>query len=270
MQYDQSQGMIWLYSPHWKEQGVTAAFSTRVGGQSQEPYSSLNLGLHVGDEESIVISNRENWLKALGLRESAQPCCAEQVHGCRVAVVTGEDAGKGYRKYGESLPQTDAMITNVKNLPLMTFYADCIPVFFFDPVQRVIGLAHSGWKGTADRISAHTVEALINNYDCSASDIEVIIGPGIGRCCYEVDERVAAVFRKEFADHQQLLYPKNQDQHWQLDLKSTVKLTLIQAGVHPEKIEDVGICTSCRRDLYYSHRGEGGRCGRMGALIELG
>lgn len=266
----QKDGLTWLYSPVWEAQGVTAAFSTRWGGVSLPPYQSLNLGLHVGDQAEIVRNNRQHWLEALGLSEHDEPCCAEQVHGTVIKPVTSENAGCGYLIYGDALPGVDGMITKQRKLPLMTFYADCLPVYLFDPKQRAIGLVHSGWKGTAGRISAGAVEMMADEYGSDPGDIQVIIGPGIGPCCYEIDDEVASIFRKEFAEYRQLLYPKTQVEHWYLDLKAAVKLTLIAAGIKEEAIEDTGICTCCRQDLYYSFRGEQGKCGRMGALIELG
>lgn len=185
-------------------------------------------------------------------------------------VVSAADAGRGFEDYSQSLPDIDGMITNVPRLPLLTFYADCLPVYLFDPVKRVIGLVHSGWKGTAARISARAVEKMAAEYGCQATDIKAIIGPGIGPCCYEIDETVASIFRKEFAELPQLLYSKNQEQRWQLDLKTAVERTLIAAGLKADQIEDVGICTCCNRELFFSYRGEAGCCGRMGALIELG
>ncbi|MGE5455291.1 MAG: peptidoglycan editing factor PgeF [Methylocystaceae bacterium] len=267
MLYRQAQGLTWLYSPTWEEQGVTVAFSTRAGGASGVPFKGLNLGLHVGDDQDQVRLNRQHWLQAMTINE--QPCCAQQIHGTQVAVVTGEDAGQGYLNYRDSLPGVDGMVTNTSQLPLFTAYADCIPVFLFDPQQRVIGLLHSGWQGTAGRISQRAVELMSLTYGSRPQDIQAIIGPGIGPCCYQVDTRVATIFRKEFAEHRQLLYPKNQDSYWYLDLKRAVQQTLIASGLDANAIEDASICTCCRRDLFYSHRGEQGKCGRMGALIEL-
>ncbi|MGE5381584.1 MAG: peptidoglycan editing factor PgeF [Methylocystaceae bacterium] len=270
MLYRQANGLTWMYSPTWLAQGVTAAFSTRRGGESPIPYKSLNLALHVGDQADTVIKNRQHWLAALRLADHADPCCAEQVHGTVIKRVTSDAAGRGYWEYGEALPGVDGMITNESKLPLMTFYADCLPVYLFDPKRRAIGLVHSGWKGTAGRISAGAVKMLADEYGSDPADIQAIIGPGIGPCCYAIDDGVAAIFRKEFAEHGQLLYPKNQKGQWYLDLKSAVTLTLIEAGIKEAAIEDTGICTCCRQDLYYSYRGERGNCGRMGALIELG
>jgi YfiH family protein len=246
------------------------AFSTRLGGESEYPYSSLNLGLHVGDQETVVLRNRQLWLRALGIEAHHEPCCAQQVHSNQVTVVSKEQAGKGYREYSSALDGIDGMLTSEVNLPLLTFYADCLPVFLFDPIQRIIGLIHSGWKGTAGRISARAVAMMAADFGSLPADILAIIGPGISRCCYEVDAPVADIFRKEFAEPEQLLYSKNQETNWQLDLKRAIQRTLTEAGLLPSNIEDAGICTSCRRDLYYSYRGEAGRCGRMGALIELG
>lgn len=268
MLYRRQHGMMWLYSPLWEEQGVKAVFSARYGGESVVPYQSLNLGLHVGDNLQTVRNNRQKWLAAL--RTSGQPCCAEQVHGTEVVSVDASQAGRGLFDYSDALPGIDGMLTDQPGLPLLTFYADCIPVYLFDPRQQVIGLVHSGWKGTVGRISARAVEKMVQDYGCKPANILAIIGPGIGRCCYEVDAAVAEPIRKEFTEVSQLLYPKIQEDRWDLDLKQAVHQTLVEAGLSDLSIEDTGICTCCRRDIYYSHRGEQGRCGRMGALIELG
>jgi YfiH family protein len=269
MMWDQVErhGLQQIVVPEWERQGVVHAFTTRTGGFSRGNFDSLNLGLHVGDDPETVIANRRLVTDSLGIDLTAT-VTAEQVHGNRVAVVTSRDQGRGAESYQDSIPGCDALICDQPGVILMEFFADCIPVYFFDPVKRAVGLAHCGWKGTVQGMAARTALAMAGAYGCRPGDIQVFIGPGIGPECYQIDEdrkdRVEQVFT--FTDR--IIYPLEKRQYrW--DLKLTNRLVLQELGIPEENISTCGLCTNCHRDSFFSYRGANGTTGRMAALIGL-
>ncbi len=259
------QEIAYLTIPHWAEEGVVIAFSARHGGVSQPPLDSLNMALHVGDEQELVWLNRQRFIELWDLRLEQMVCC-QQVHGSQVACVSSDMAGLGAKDYLTSLTEIDAMATNESDIILATFYADCLPVFFYDPQKRAVAIAHSGWKGTMGKIVSNTVNTMIQAYGCKAENLEVFLGPGIGPCCFQIQadlaQKVAAVF-PEF----DVIIDRNREFFWDLSLSN--RKILQQAGIDPQKIIDCGLCTSCNTDKFFSHRRENGKTGRMMAAIGL-
>ncbi|MGE5391603.1 MAG: peptidoglycan editing factor PgeF [Deltaproteobacteria bacterium] len=252
--------------PKWSRQGVKAGFTSRQGGCSQPPYQSLNLGLHVGDQAERVLFNRRALAGAFGSSLGDMVCC-QQVHGCKVALIDRDMAGLGSEVYGSALPGHDAMICNTPGLLLATFYADCFPIFFFDPVQRAVGLAHSGWKGVMCRIAARTVEEMEQHFSSRPEDIQVLIGPGIQRCCFEIGDELFDKVRQEFSSIPDIIYSNDNGYRW--DLPETIRQTLYRSGISENNLLSCDLCTSCRTDLFFSYRQEGGVTGRMAAVIGL-
>ncbi|MGB8956596.1 MAG: peptidoglycan editing factor PgeF [Tumebacillaceae bacterium] len=247
--------------------GIVARFTERTGGRSESPYTSLNVGLHVGDVDEHVIQNRERVAEEIGIPLDRW-VAGDQVHGSTVTVVTEDMRGRGARTLESLLPATDALITDVPGLALTTYAADCAPLLFADPVRRVVGAAHAGWKGTVAKIAGKTVRALVDTYGCDPADIRVTIGPTIGACCYEVDDRVEREVRAAFAEHEELL-ESNEKGRWQFDVPLANEKALLEAGVRPEHIERLDRCTSCCVDRQFSHRREQGRTGRHAGVIAL-
>lgn len=253
--------------PEWSANGVTSAFTTRFGGLGSVPYESLNLGLHVGDDEKTVTANRSLVANDLGF-DLHDMVCAEQVHGNRVAVVGDKDRGRGTLQYCDALSGFDAMVTNCPGIFLTEFYADCIPLYFFDPVRRAVGLAHSGWKGTVLGIAAATLNTMRELYESDASDIEVFIGPGVGPECYIIDDRRKAEVERVFTFAEQIIYPIDK-QGYKWDLHTTNHLLLRELGIRENHILTCQLCTSCHQDLFFSYRADGGTTGRMAAILGL-
>jgi YfiH family protein len=251
---------------HFTDAKIKHGISTRLGGVSPEPYKTLDLGLHTGDEKSAVLENRQRFFQALELDFSRAVAC-EQVHADKIAVVTEFDAGKGAKVYEEALKGIDALITNVRDLPLILFFADCVPVLTFDPVHRAVGVSHAGWKGTVAKIGQKTILAMQQHFGTKPEDCLVGIAPSIGPCCYEVDDVVAEKVKAEFPYWQDLLTPKGA--RWRLDLWKTNKRQLEDIGVTPENIVVSQICTSCNKELFFSYRAEHGITGRIAAVISL-
>jgi YfiH family protein len=247
---------------------IIARFTTRLDGVSEAPYTSCNLGLHVGDNPEHVVENRARIGAALGIPLEAW-VAGDQVHGATVTVVTEELKGRGARELASLLPATDALVTDVPGIGLTTYAADCVPLLFAAEDVQAIGCAHAGWQGTVKKIAANTVRTLAAEYGADPAQIKVWIGPSIGPCCYEVDERVAEQVRDAFpADHPQLLTP-NANGRWQLDLWLCNVLALQEAGVRLTNIRREDACTSCRVDTYFSHRKEAGKTGRHAGIIAI-
>jgi polyphenol oxidase len=177
----------------------------------------------------------------------------KQVHGDNIiAAQGGAGASKG-------CPDADAYITDEKNLPIAIRTADCVPVFIFDPLRRVIGLAHAGWNGTAKMVAVKTVQKMREKYTSQPSNLKIILGPSIRECCYQVGLEFRDYFPAHVQDRGGFLYA---------DVISANRVQLLQAGVRPENIFDSGICTCCSKD-YFSFRREGTNAGRMISLMML-
>lgn len=246
---------------------VKHGFTSRLGGVSQPPFHTLNLGFTVQDAPEKVVENRRRAARAVGF-PLEDLVALQQVHGDRVAVVAAEHRGRGALTYETALPGTDAVITNVPGVPLSTYHADCVPVIFLDPVTPAVGLAHAGWKGTALKIAAKTLLEMKKYFGTRVEDCLVAIGPSIGPCCYEVDRPVRDAFGQAFA-HGEAFFRAAGQGKWHLDLWEANASALEEAGVPRDHIFTSRLCTGCQRDLFYSHRKENGLTGRMAALIML-
>lgn len=246
---------------------VRHGFSTRKGGVSPIPYHSLNLAAHVGDALENVRQNRLLFSSVLGMTADHW-VTAQQVHGTQVRVITTEDLGRGALDYAGALRDTDALITREWEVPLATFYADCVPVFILDTVTPAIGLAHAGWKGTVGKIPAKTLEEMSNSFGTKPKDCLVGIGPSIGPCCYEVDKVVAEKVEQAFEKGGELLIPAGEGK-WLLDLWQANRQELLKAGVLEKNITVAGLCTCCNPEMLFSYRAESGVTGRLGGVIAL-
>ena len=259
-------GCDYLTITSWQAKGVDFLFTGRNGGKSREDFASLNLGLHVGDAYEDVISNRQKAMLLLG-QDLKVLVTAEQIHGAKVLPVKRKDRGKGAFQQATALPETDALITDQPGVWLALFFADCIPLGFFDPVTKAVGLAHGGWKGTRQGIAVKTVEAMQAAYGTQPQDVQVVIGPGIGFCCFEVQAELAEQIKTEMPAMSECV--RQDGLSWFWDLKETNRKLLLQAGVLMENISDAKCCTACETDKFYSYRKENGRTGRMAAIIGI-
>lgn len=237
---------------------VAHAFTTRRGGVSRPPYNGLNMAFHTGDNPDAVRENRRRVGAALGIPMESW-VAGDQVHGCAVHVATATDAGKGAYDQESALPQTDILITQTPGIMLASFYADCVPVVLVDPVSRSLGIAHCGWRGTRLEAPKLAVAAMSAYFGAKPGDIQVVIGPSIGPCCYEISPALASEFREQFGPDTVL--------GRQLDLRLANRRTLMGAGVKAENIHTAPWCTCCQSELFFSHRASGGHTGRMAALL---
>lgn len=247
---------------------IKHAFSTRLGGVSTGIYSSMNLNDDRGDDPEAVRENFNLVARALDT-ECSRMVLSDQAHTSNVRVVTEKDAGKGLVKE-QDYRDVDGMITNVPGLMLVTSHADCVPLFFVDPVHKAIGMTHSGWKGTWKRIGRVTVEKMRESYGSDPKDIIAVIGPSICQDCYEVGEDLLSAFREEFTEQQcQAVFRPGKPGKYQLNLWQANRIILEEAGLTPKHITISGLCTSCRSDLLWSHRKTKGQRGGLCAFLEL-
>lgn len=241
-------------------------FSTREGGLSNTPYKSLNLGIKTKDDLGVVVDNTKRLCEAVGVDFEAL-VVSDQVHEDTVLIVTEEDKGKGFARERD-YRDVDALITNVSGIPLISYYADCVPLFIVDPIKGVVALAHAGWKGTVLKIGNKTIAKMIEVFKSRVEDIIVVIGPSIGQCCYEVDESVINKFNTNFTDTSSFVIPKDNGKYM-LDLSSANSLALKEIGILDRNIVLSQLCTGCDRTLFFSHRMEGPYTGRMASIIQL-
>jgi YfiH family protein len=244
---------------------VSHGISTRVGGVSTGVWASMNLGFHRGDVESNVTANFRGFTAGLGI-PLENTIFSNQTHETYLRRVYASDIGKGIGP--SDIRETDGLYTNEPGAALVTFYADCVPLLFLDPVKRVIAAVHSGWRGTAAQIGRIAVEALNREFTCDPKDILAGIGPSIGPCCFEVDSPVAAEFLQNPAWVPYVDGPYG-ERKYKVDLWAVNKQILESAGLLPENIDCEPVCTCCHEDLFYSHRRDGGKRGSMAAIICL-
>jgi len=237
--------LAWLEPPQPLAGIGRLVMTTRRGGISQPPYESLNLGQHVGDVGERVRLNRRSIFSAIG-RDLSEPVTAEQVHGTAAQVVGPLHAGTRWERSEKSLAGTDALVTATRRLPLMIQVADCVPVALVCPDRQVAAVAHAGWRGLAGGVLENTLAAMKRTWGSMAEDMVAWIGPAIGSCCYEVGPEVAEAFPHA-------LRAGEGDRSF-LDLRSAVQTRLAAAGVLEENLTGLDLCTSCRDDLFFSHR----------------
>jgi YfiH family protein len=255
---------FFTYDSFSQQGGVSCVTTTRAGGLSTAPFESFNLGLRCEDDEDAVIDNRAQ----LSLVTRAFPdllTFGRQVHGAGVTVVTGELIGSGALDADSAIADTDGMVTDIPDVPLVVLVADCTALSLYDPIKEVIGVAHAGWRGTVAGIAAVTVKTMDEAFGTRPSDLIAGIGPSIGPCCYEVGGEVADRFRDDCPGT--VIEQGSGAAH--VDLWKANALQLSIAGVRQDRIEVAGLCTSCHRDEFYSHRAENGRTGRFASLIML-
>lgn len=232
---------------------------TRHGGVSPHPWKSLNLGGTVGDDIKNIIENRRLLFDSINLRVDSL-FDVWQVHSD--IVITVEKA----RGLENDPVKADAIITNNPQVTLFMRFADCVPVFLYDPVRRVVGMVHAGWEGTVRKIASITVQAMEEQFECNPQDMLAGIGPSICVRHYEIKQDVANQVKMAFGSESSSILKENSNKLY-FDLWSANELVLQNAGV--KQIEVAGICTACNLEDWYSHREENGITGRFGAILAL-
>ncbi len=247
--------------------GVRHLFSTRMGGVSEGIYSSMNLSFSRGDAPEAVMENYHRIAEVMD-SDVNHIVCSDQTHTVNIRYVTMADAGKGVT-VSKDYSDIDGLITDEPGLCLATFYADCVPLYFVDPVKNVIGLAHSGWRGTVERMGEHMVNAMVERFGCNPADMIAAIGPSICQNCYEISEEVAVRFKEGFWKDKEVLIHGKEPGKYQLDLWKANEEILIHTGILPENIDVTDICTCCNSEYLFSHRASHGQRGNLGAFLML-
>lgn len=262
-------GVVYLTFPKLEETGVVQhLFSTRAGGVSRGIYASMNLSYTRGDEKEAVDENFRRIATCMGC-EPADMVCSDQTHTDNIRIVTAEDKGKGVIR-PKDYRDVDGLITGEEGIVLCTFFADCVPLFFVDPVKRAIGLTHSGWKGTVQKIGKKTVEEMQKSFGTDPQDVHAAIGPSICQDCYEVSEDVAEAFRKAFREELwDSLFYETRPGKYQLNLWEANRQILLESGILEQHIEVTDICTCCNPEFLFSHRASHGQRGNLGAFMRL-
>lgn len=247
---------------------VHHGFSTRLGGVSQGRYASMNLSFTRGDDEAAVRENYHRIAKSIGVK-CENMVLSQQTHTTNVRVVTEKDKGKGIVTPLD-YTDVDGMVTNIPGICLVTFYADCVPLYFVDPVQKAIGLSHSGWRGTVGKIGKETIRKMEEQYGSDPKDILAAVGPSICKDCYEVSEDVILEFQKNFRErYWKDLFYRKENGKYQLDLWKANEIIFKESGILPEHIAVTNVCTHCNSEILYSHRTSGDRRGNLAAFLAL-
>lgn len=244
---------------------INHAFSTRLGGVSEGEFTSMNMAFNRGDNPENVTENYKRICKSAGFDFDSLTASAQD-HNTFVRAVTSENKGVGIYK-PRDLHSVDALVTNEKGVTLVTYYADCTPLFFVDTKQKAIGLAHAGWRGTVGRIGEKVVKKMTELYGTNPADIIAAIGPAISVCCYEVDKPCADNFYAlSDLDSSRFVFPKENGKYM-IDLLETNRQILVAAGVKNENITVSDVCTNCNSELLWSHRATKGKRGTMSAFM---
>ena len=268
--FDEMESAVpYLSFPMFRDTGlVTDGFSTRLGGVSEGCFSSLNLSFDRGDDRAAVAENFRRMGEALGVR-CEDMVLSQQTHTTNIRIVTDEDRGKGITRERD-YTDIDGLITNVPGICLVTTYADCVPLYFLDPVKKVIALSHSGWRGTVGKIGKKTVELMHDNFGSDPADILAAVGPSVCQDCYEVSADVTDRFKEVFdrSAWDELFYEKP-DGKYQLDLWKANEKIFLEAGIRKDHIAVTNVCTHCNSGILYSHRAMGDKRGNLCAFLAL-
>lgn len=274
----------YLTFPKLQNTGIVEhLFTTRMGGISKGIFSTMNLSFTRGDDTEAVFENYRRIGKVLGC-DVSNMVLSQQTHTTNIRVVSRVDCGKGIVRERD-YTDVDGLITDEEGIALVTFFADCVPLYFVDPVHHAIGLAHSGWKGTVAQMAVCMVKKMQEKYGSSPENLITAIGPSICQECYEVSEDVAVQFQRVFTESceeinqicDKIGYQKNscvvapgkEPGKYQLDLWLANVLLLNRAGIMPEHISVTDICTCHNPEYLFSHRASAGRRGNLAAFLML-
>ena len=255
--------LIYYTIPDFDKAGmVKHCFTTRHGGVTADPdIGSMNLGFHRGDDRENVLENYRIICDEIGT-DCTRAVLSNQVHDDKIHFVKEEDAGKGIYKESD-IKGIDALMTDVPGIPLVTFYADCVPLYFLDVKHKAIALAHSGWKGTQKRIAVKTIESMKDAFGTVPGELLVGIGPSIGVCHFEVGKEVYDCFEGYSG------VAKISGGKYYVDLWHVIIAQLMQCGVSDGNITLADMCTYCMNDEFFSHRVQGNNRGNMAAILCL-
>ncbi|RSK26952.1 peptidoglycan editing factor PgeF [Bacillus sp. HMF5848] len=258
-----------LTIPHWSKlkENLVTGFTTKHGGFSKSYYTSLNVGLHVQDRDIDVIKNRirvaenvnfpfEKWI------------FADQIHKNTITKITQDHKGAGTTSLRSAIQATDGLYTNDQGVMLALCFADCVPLYFLAPSKNYIGIAHAGWRGTVSNIAGKMVQTWLAE-GVRIEEIHVVIGPSIESCCYIVDNKVICEIENVLDNSKEKPYNLIEEGQYCLNLKEVNKQLILQTGISDNNILVSNYCTGCESDMFFSHRRDLGKTGRMMSFIGL-
>jgi YfiH family protein len=250
--------IIWLEVPQWERyEGLLHGFMGRRGGKSVGAYAGLNVSYRVGDDAKVVSQNVCDMKQAVGIHDG-RIITMKQVHGDHIIEVKNRNV----KEAGEA----DGMVTQEKGAFLGVLTADCVPILFVAPEQKIVAAAHAGWRGTLEGIAAKMVKFFLDAHSLLPSEIEVALGPSINACCYEVKKDVAEPLIETWGGLAESCL-QTRDHKIYLNLRSLNQVILQRAGVSESRIFQVGPCTSCAADEFFSYRREHKETGRQMSFI---
>lgn len=255
-----SDNRMYLRSTLFDPCNIAYGFTSSLGGVSHGKINGLNLGFRVGDNEAAVKANYDCVASDLGI-ELNRTVLSKQTHTDNLRIVTEKDCGKGIICESD-IEDTDGLITNQPNIALIVFSADCVPLLFFDPEEKVAAAVHSGWRGTVKNIGGKCVDTMMSQFNCKPENIKVTVGPSIGSCCFDFGEDAVNFFKEKY------LTPIN-DGKFKVDLWTMIFDNLTEKGILPENIDISRVCTVCNNHKYYSYRSHKENTGRQGAVIMI-
>ena len=261
------------FPPFSKEDWLVHGFSTRLGGVSTGVLSTMNLSFGRGDERECVLENYRRISSAIGF-ELNGVTASDQTHTNHVRTVTSEDAGKGIVRE-KDYRDVDGLVTNVPGLTLATYYADCVPLFFADPMHRAVGLSHSGWRGTVSDIAGETIRRMREAYGTRPEELLGAIGPSICQDCDQVSEDVILQVKNRYPSHlwnslfREDFTAEGEEKKYRLNLWEACRQNMIRSGMLPERIFVTDLCTCCNPRFLFSHRASQGKRGNLAAFLGI-
>ena len=251
-------GSVYFEFEHFTKTGlINHCFSSRIGGVSKSPYDSMNLAYHMGDNKADVDENFRLICEAVGF-DHQKIIMTDQIH-------------ENYHLIVDDMTQpvwVDGLITEFPDFVLTSYYADCVPLLFLDPVQKVIANAHAGWRGTASDMAGKTLREMNYEFGCRMEDVLVGIGPSIGKDHFEVGKEVIDLFNDYMPLAKDYMVQKSKDK-WLVDLIGINHARLLELGIKVQHIEVSDLCTFENPELFFSHRRDGSARGNMAAMIAL-
>lgn len=270
MKWNKKGSLVYLTFESFEKTGlVNHCFTTRKGGVSSGYFESLNLSRNRNDSEANVLQNYNIICSAIGSSSNDVVMSKKQIHSVTIHCATLSDRGKGINTHTDII-DTDGFVTNIPNVLLTTFHADCTPLFFLDTAKKVIGLSHAGWRGTVNGMALKTIEKMRLVYGSEPKDIIAGIGPAIGKCCFQVDAPVVSEFQNKLCFANEFIEADISEKgKFKIDLPGINKRLMLEAGILEEAISVANICTKCNTDNFYSHRAMGEQRGNMAAMLGL-
>lgn len=251
-----------------QEKWLTHGFSTRLGGVSTGCFASMNLGFLKGEPYAVVAENYRRLGSTVGF-DWERAVLSYQTHTTNIKQVIAEDAGKGTVRERD-YTDIDGLITDQPGIALVTFYADCVPLYFADRKNHVIGLSHSGWRGTVNQMGKKTLQAMQEAYGTKPEDVIAVVGPSICGDCFEVGPEVVEQFSKAFSrDQMERICKAGEADRSYLNLWEANRMILEDSGVPRAQIAVTDICTRCNPELLYSHRIMGPQRGNLAAILMI-